>query len=127
MAFTVRSAARLSDCKYVEAAGFTSCCGRVLAPSKEALDTPLRPPRSLAVPGVCYSALRDLPRRDFHPLETNSVKRTVYASASSRRTIEVILCPQRQWWQPVHRIAASRVEGRRGTDRCDLAGALRFR
>ena len=27
MAFTVRSAARLSGCKYVEAAGFTSCCG----------------------------------------------------------------------------------------------------
>ena len=47
---------------------------RVLAPSEEALDTPLGPPRSLAVPGVCYSALRHLPRRDLHPLETNSVK-----------------------------------------------------
>ena len=57
---------------------------RVLAPSSEALDTPLGPPRSLAVPGVCYSALRCLPRRDSHPLETNSVKQTS-ASASSRR------------------------------------------
>ena len=47
---------------------------RVLAPSAEALDTPLGPPRSLAVPGVCYSTLRHLPRRDLHPLETNSVK-----------------------------------------------------
>ena len=27
MAFTVSSAARLSDCKHVEAAGFTLCCG----------------------------------------------------------------------------------------------------
>ena len=57
---------------------------RVLAPSSEALDTPLGPPRSLAVPGVCYSALRCLPRRDLHPLETNSVKQTL-TSASSRR------------------------------------------
>ena len=56
----------------------------VLAPSEEALDTPLGPPRSLAVPGVCYSALRRLPRRDLHPLETNSVKQTL-TSASSRR------------------------------------------
>ena len=37
-------------------------------------DPPLGPPRSLAVPGVCYSALRGLPRRDLHPRETNSVK-----------------------------------------------------
>jgi hypothetical protein len=29
------------------------------------------------MPGVCYSALRRLPRRDLHPLETNSVKQTV--------------------------------------------------
>ena len=50
---------------------------RVLVPSSEALDTPLGPRRSLAVPGVCYSALRCLPRRDFHPLETNSVKSMV--------------------------------------------------
>jgi hypothetical protein len=26
------------------------------------------------MPGVCYSALRRLPRRDLHPLETGSVK-----------------------------------------------------
>ncbi len=50
---------------------------RVLAPSSEAFDTPLGPPRSLAVPGVCYSALRRLPRRDLHPLETNSVKQSL--------------------------------------------------
>ncbi len=30
------------------------------------LTTPLGPPRFLAVPGVCYSALRRLPRRDLH-------------------------------------------------------------
>ena len=59
---------------------------RVLAPSSEALDTPLGPPRSLAVPGVCYSALRCLPRRDLHPLETNSVKQMLLAPASARRT-----------------------------------------
>ena len=29
------------------------------------------------MPGVCYSALRRLPRRDLHPLETNSVKQTM--------------------------------------------------
>ncbi len=67
---------RLQASRYVAA--------RVLAPSSEALDTPLGPPRSLAVPGVCYSALRRLPRRDLHPLETNSVKQTL-TSASSRR------------------------------------------
>src|SRR2546422_1323446 len=50
---------------------------RVLAPSVEALDTPLGPSRSLPMPGVCYSALRRLPRRDLHPLETNSVRQTM--------------------------------------------------
>ena len=50
---------------------------RVLAPSVEAFDTPLGPPGSLPMPGVCYSALRRLPRRDLHPLETNSVKQTI--------------------------------------------------
>jgi hypothetical protein len=44
---------------------------RGLAPSVEALDTPLGPPGSRPTPGVCYSALRRLPRRDLHPLETN--------------------------------------------------------
>ena len=29
------------------------------------------------MPGVCYSALRRLPRRDLHPLETGSVKQTM--------------------------------------------------
>ena len=46
---------------------------RGLAPSVEALDTPLGPPDSRPPPGVCYSALRRLPRRDLHPLETNDV------------------------------------------------------
>ena len=67
----------------------------VLAPSEEALDTPLGPPRSLAVPGVCYSALRRLPRRDLHPLETNSVKQTL-TSASSRRENGSFYGPRRQ-------------------------------
>src|ERR1700681_1237564 len=49
---------------------------RVVAPSVEALDTPLGPPAFRPIPGVCYSALRRLPRRDLHPLETNSVKQT---------------------------------------------------
>ena len=47
---------------------------RVLAPSVEALDTPLEPPTSRSEFGVCYSALRRLPRRDLHPLETNGRK-----------------------------------------------------
>ena len=50
---------------------------RVLAPSAEALDTPLGPPGSLPMPGVCYSALRRLPRRDLHPLEMNDAKQTL--------------------------------------------------
>ena len=50
---------------------------RVLAPSVEALDTPLGPHDSHRTPGVCYSALRRLPRRDLHPLERNSVKTAV--------------------------------------------------
>jgi hypothetical protein len=29
------------------------------------------------MPGVCYSALRRLPRRDLHPLEKNGVKQTM--------------------------------------------------
>ena len=44
---------------------------RGLAPSVEALDTPLGPRASPHVSGVCYSALRCLPRRDLHPLEEN--------------------------------------------------------
>ena len=51
---------------------------RVLAPSVEALDTPLGPPGSLPMPGVCYSALRRLPRRDLHPLEKNDLKQTMF-------------------------------------------------
>ena len=50
---------------------------RGLAPSVEALDTPLGPPKSLSMPGVCYSALRRLPRRDLHPLEKNDGMRTL--------------------------------------------------
>jgi hypothetical protein len=45
---------------------------RVLASSVEACDTPLGPRDSHHVPGVCYSALRGLPRRDLHPLEMDS-------------------------------------------------------
>ncbi len=44
---------------------------RGLAPSVEALDTPLGPRESPRASGVCYSALRRLPRRDLHPLEMN--------------------------------------------------------
>jgi hypothetical protein len=32
------------------------------------------------MPGVCYSALRRLPRRDLHPLETGSVKQMILSS-----------------------------------------------
>ena len=45
---------------------------RVLASSVEAFDTPLGPRGSHRTPGVCYSALRGLPRRDSHPLERDS-------------------------------------------------------
>jgi hypothetical protein len=55
---------------------------RGLAPSVEAFDTPLGPRESPRVAGVCYSALRCLPRRDLHPLESND--KTV-ALARSRR------------------------------------------
>jgi len=48
---------------------------RGLAPSEEAFDTPLGPRASRHAPGVCYSALRRLPRRDLHPLEKNSEMR----------------------------------------------------
>jgi hypothetical protein len=51
---------------------------RGLASSVEACDTPLGPPGSRLMPGVCYSALRRLPRRDLHPLETNSVRQAMY-------------------------------------------------
>ena len=51
---------------------------RVLASSVEAFDTPLGPPGSHPMPGVCYSALRRLPRRDLHPLETNSVTQALF-------------------------------------------------
>ncbi len=50
---------------------------RVLAPSVEALDTTLGPRDSHHAPGVCYSALRRLPRRDLHPLEKNDGIRTL--------------------------------------------------
>ena len=50
---------------------------RGLAPSVEASDTPLGPRDSHRASGVCYSALRCLPRRDSHPLETNDGMRTL--------------------------------------------------
>src|SRR5437762_5886654 len=48
---------------------------RVLAFSVETLDTPLEPRDSRPTLGVCYSALRRLPRRDLHSLEEGSVER----------------------------------------------------
>ena len=48
---------------------------RVLALSMETFDTPLEPRDSHPALGVCYSALRCLPRRDLHPLEEGSVER----------------------------------------------------
>ena len=45
---------------------------RALAPSKEALDTPLSPPTSPRRTGACYPALRRLPGRDSHPLACHS-------------------------------------------------------
>ena len=48
-----------------------------LLPPKRLLNAPLGPRPSPDAPGVCYSALRRLPRRDFHPLEKNSVTQTV--------------------------------------------------
>ena len=65
----VRRLSRLQASLHVAARG--------LAPSEEAFDTPLGPRPSPAAPGVCYSALRRLPRRDLHPLEKNSVTRAV--------------------------------------------------
>jgi hypothetical protein len=50
---------------------------RMLAPSVEALDTPLGSRDSHHVPGVCYSALQRLPRRDLHPLEKNDGMRAL--------------------------------------------------
>lgn len=50
---------------------------RVLAFSVETFDTPLQPRHSRRALGVCYSALRRLPRRDLHPLEMDSVKPTI--------------------------------------------------
>jgi hypothetical protein len=51
---------------------------RVLAFSVETCDTPLEPRHSRRALGVCYSALRRLPRRDSHPLERDSVKQTLF-------------------------------------------------
>ncbi len=47
-----------------------------LAPSVEALDAPLQLLGSLRGLGACYRALRRLPGRDLHPLETCSLKRS---------------------------------------------------
>jgi hypothetical protein len=48
---------------------------RVLALSVETFDTPLEPQDSRPALGVCYSALRRLPRQDLHLLESDSVER----------------------------------------------------
>jgi hypothetical protein len=47
---------------------------RVLALSVETFDTPLEPQDSHPALGICYSALRRLPRRDLHPWEEGSVE-----------------------------------------------------
>jgi hypothetical protein len=58
---------------------------RALAPSVEALDTPLGPHEFPLAPGVCYSALRRLPRRDLHPLERCSKKQNSQRSIAPLR------------------------------------------
>ena len=70
---------------------------RVLASSAEAFDTPLGPPGSLPLPGVCYSALRRLPRRDLHPLEMNSVKQTILCPLRHDAPSAVSLAIQKKW------------------------------
>ena len=45
-------------------------------PPKRLLTPRLRHRNLSRPPGVCYSALRRLPRRDLHPLETKSVNQT---------------------------------------------------
>jgi hypothetical protein len=60
---------------------------RGLAPSEEALDTPLGPPGPLPMPGVCYSALRRLSRQDLHLLGSNDKTAGPRALPSSRRDI----------------------------------------
>jgi len=60
---------------------------RALAPHRAghtdvwASDIPLGKRGFLHTPGTCYSALRRLPRRDFHPLETCSLYRAVHGQS----------------------------------------------
>ena len=52
----------------VPASASLDVAARTLAPSVEAFDAPLRPRRSLSVPGACYRTVRLLSGRDSHPL-----------------------------------------------------------
>jgi hypothetical protein len=81
---------------------------RVLAPSVEALDTPLGSRDSHRAPGVCYSVLRRLPRRDLHPLEKNDGIQTlarlhrhdapsVDSSERQGTQIDVHICEDLRW------------------------------
>jgi hypothetical protein len=57
---------------------------RVLAPSLEAFDIPLRRRNLFRSTGICYPALRRLPGRDSHPLEKHSEKVLVLSDGHLR-------------------------------------------
>lgn len=57
---------------------------RVLAPSVEAFDAPLGPRGLPHQSGACYRALRRLPGRDSHPLETCSLRSLPYPANGAR-------------------------------------------
>ena len=82
MAFTVRSAARPSDCKYVEAADFTSCCG------PHARSGSYHPARATAISRRAWGLLLDapglteagLPPAGDEQRETDDSQRVSYAA-----------------------------------------------
>jgi hypothetical protein len=86
IAFTITPAARLSDCKSDETAGFTLG----LRPADWLTPWRLLTLRSGAAIShdtwVCYSALRRLPKWDVHPLEKNTKSPTAFCRCRSRRT-----------------------------------------
>ena len=86
MAFTVLTAARLSDCKYVEAAGFTSCCG----PRAGSLQRGFRhPARATTISHRAWGLLLGAPgltEAGLAPAGDEQREADRHASASSRRT-----------------------------------------
>jgi len=106
---------------------------RVVAPSVEACDAPLGHRGLPPMPGACYPALRRLPGRDSHPLESCSSQTVARTDAhrllhdappeksiGSSGPLQAVVRALRQQISPLRELA-ERCEDQSGPSKCSSA------